>query len=176
MSAAPELLHLGPVSEVYSTRIGPDTVSRVGRRGVEEFEVTREASQALMADLKHAASAVGIDAAVLSGRLRFGAASGFQEREWVRQDMAAAAALQGFELDTQEHRDRASGIVDSFYRAAGEMVRQARSDVSEYDNARLVADMQTIGAMYERHGQLSLPVPGMWSGLRRILRNAIAGS
>ena len=155
-----ELLHLGPVSEIYSTRIGPDTVSKVGRKGVEEFEVTREASQTLMADLKHAAGEVGIDAAVLSGRLRFGAASGFQEREWVKQDMAAVAALQEFELDTRDHRDAASEIADGFYRAAGELVRQARADVSEYDNARLVADLQTIGAMYSRHGAVEFASSG----------------
>lgn len=135
-----QLMHQAPRSELYQTQISADALSRGG----EKFEVGSDGAGELRAQIWAQAKAVGISAEAIQQRMEHGAANAWQEREWVKEDIAAVAEANKLDLSTEGGRSKTAEIVDGFYASAEKALARVVEAGNVYENDRVTRTLDTM--------------------------------
>jgi type IV secretion system T-DNA border endonuclease VirD2 len=150
-----QLMREPPATPLYSTEIG------VGQRGVhamkvgvEELQISDNARETLVSDIKTAAVTAGIDPAAIATRMQRGAATAFEERDWIKADLAQVSARHKLDLGQDTERSRAAGIVDAFYEQAAKLITESRVTARRHDDQTLPRALTAMAKVHAEHGSV----------------------
>lgn len=146
-----ELIRLEPRSELYSTQLLAESVTRRDTMKT----LSDSAAQELRGAVIESAAAIGIDRDLMVSRLEGPAANAWQEREWVRQDLAAVSQARGLDLERQEDCVTAADLVDHFYATAANTLNKALQIEQVHGNDRLTRTLDAMAAVHHQHGRVS---------------------
>lgn len=145
-----ELARKEASSDLYRTVVRGDAVNLNG----SALDLSPQAAGKLTAALSEAATAAGLDAAVVARRLERGAANALEERDWIKADVQAVAGKRSFDMGREEGRMAAAGIVDRFYEKASEHVAEARGVTVERAGDQLRRTLTAMSEVEARHGRV----------------------
>ena len=146
-----ELAQETPQSDLYRTAIRDERATFAGA----EAALNPAAASRLTSALTEAAGSAGLDAEQIGKRLERGAVSALEERDWIKADVAAVAARKGLDMDRQDHRSEAAGVVDRFYQKASELIAEARGVKVETAADRLRQVLTGMTEVEARHGRVT---------------------
>lgn len=133
-----ELMQQQPKTALYQSSLQDDSLTRNGH--------TRPLGSDAVAELKDRVSeqahAAGLDPQQISERLQRGAANAWEERQWIKEDVIAAAEAKNLDLEKQEDRYKAADIVDRFYDAVAQTLTAVHAHRANNDRV-----VRALGAM-----------------------------
>jgi hypothetical protein len=144
-------LEAAPLSTLYSTTIGPTTLTVSG----DATELAAGSADNLQASLSLNARLAGIDVEKFQKRLETGAANGREEESWVRSDLADVAKCHGYDLDNPQGRSAAAERLDRFYERAAELIQSARGiDLSQAADP-MVEALDKMAKLHAQQGSVA---------------------
>lgn len=145
-----ELMREPPKTPLYSTEIKAHAV----KVGAEELQVSDAAREKLSVGLKAAAMTAGIDPVAIEKRLERGAATAFEERDWIKSDLTQVAARHKLDLGHDGERSRAAEIVDAFYEKAAKLISETRVSERQRDDQALTRALKSMAKVHAEHGTI----------------------
>jgi len=143
-----DLAREAPKSALYRSALSAATPVLGG----VETELSASRAKWLGGNLAKEATTFGLNGAGIAARIAAGASSAFEERTWVKADIAGVAAAKGLDLTRETDRAVAAGTVDRFYERARSMIEQARGLEAETHVAGLRTTLANMVKMAERLG------------------------
>ena len=145
-----QLLQMLPQTKLYATDFEGDRLTQ----GREAVDLQRGAADRLKTDIVGKAVALGLSGDRMAERLVTGAVNAWEERDWVRSDLAT---LSGRRRSDLRNRDQSRKVVDDlegFYEAAAKLIEHAREHDVAPDNDRLLRALGSMGRIMQADGKV----------------------
>ena len=145
-----QLLQMLPQTKLYATDFEGDRLTQ----GREAVDLQRGAADRLKTDIVGKAVALGLSGDRMAERLETGAVNAWEERDWVRSDLAT---LSGRRRSDLRNRDQSRKVVDDlegFYEAAAKLIEHAREHDVAPDNDRLLRALGSMGRIMQADGKV----------------------
>ena len=145
-----QLLQMLPQTKLYATDFEGDRLTQ----GREAVDLQPGAAERLKTDIVGKAVALGLSGDRMAERLETGAANAWEERDWVRSDLAT---LSGRRRSDLRNRDQSRKVVDDlegFYEAAAKLIEHAREHDVAPDNDRLLRALGSMGRIMQADGKV----------------------
>jgi type IV secretion system T-DNA border endonuclease VirD2 len=145
-----QLLQMLPQSKLYATGIAGDQVTR-GRAVVD---LQPGAADRLKADIVGKAMALGLSADRMEVRLETGAANAWEERDWVRSDLATLSGRRRVDLRNPDQSRKVVDDLEGFYETTGKLIDQVRTHEVVPENDRLTRALGSMGRIMQADGKV----------------------
>jgi type IV secretion system T-DNA border endonuclease VirD2 len=140
-----QLLQLLPQTKLYATGLEGDRLTQ----GREAVDLQPGAADRLKTDIVSKAMSLGLSGDRMAERLETGAANAWEERDWVRSDLAT---LSGRRRSDLRNRDQSRKVVDDlegFYEAVAKLIEHARAHEVVPENDRLLRALGSMGRIMQ---------------------------
>ncbi len=145
-----QLLQMLPQSKLYATGIAGDQVAR----GREVVDLQPGAADRLKADIVGKAVALGLSGDRMAERLETGAANAWEERDWVRSDLATLSGRRRADLRNPDQSQKVVDDLEGFYEAAAKLIGHAREHDVVPENDRLLRALGSMGRIIHADGKV----------------------
>ena len=145
-----QLLQMLPQSKLYAIGIAGDQVTQ----GKEVVDLQPGAADRLKADIVGKAEALGISGDRMAERLETGAANAWEERDWVRSDLATLSGRRRADLRNPNQSRKVVDDLEGFYEAAAKLIGHAREHDVVPENDRLLRALGSMGRIMQADGKL----------------------
>ena len=145
-----QLLQMLPQTELYATGLEGDRLTQ-GRKAVD---LQPGAADRLKNDIVGIAVALGLSADRMAERLETGAANAWEERNWVRSDLATLSGRRRADLRNPDQSRKVVDDLEGFYEAAAKLIDQARTHERVPENVRLLRALGSMGRILQADGKV----------------------
>lgn len=145
---AAQYMQMPPREPLYRTRLSDNAMTN----GQDTRQLAPVASEEIQNRIAAHAKSIGLDSAEIRGRLSQGADNAWQEREWIKRDIATVAAANKLDLDREKDRGRTAELLDGFYKSAETML--ARTMERRATNDRVTRTLSAMAESHARTGQV----------------------
>jgi type IV secretion system T-DNA border endonuclease VirD2 len=139
-----------PQANLYATGIAGDQVTR----GKEVVDLLPGAADSLKADIVSKAVALGLSGDRMAERLETGAANAWEERDWVRSDLATLSGRRRADLRNPDQSRKVVDDLEGFYEAAAKLLEHARTHEAAPENDRLLRAIGSMGRIMQADGKV----------------------
>jgi type IV secretion system T-DNA border endonuclease VirD2 len=145
-----QLLQMLPQTKLYTTGLEGDRLTQ-GRKAVD---LQPGAADRLKNDIVGTAVALGLSADRMAERLETGAANAWEERNWVRTDLATLSGRRRADLRNPDQSRKVVDDLEGFYEVAAKLIGHARAHEVVPDNNRLLRALGSIGRILQADGKV----------------------
>lgn len=145
-----QLLQMLPQTELYATGLEGDRLTQ-GRKAVD---LQPGASDRLKNDIVGIAVALGLSADRMAERLETGAADAWEERNWVRTDLATLSGRRRADLRNPDQSRKVVDDLEGFYEAAAKLIGHASEHDVLPENDRLLRTLGSMGRIMQTDGKV----------------------
>lgn len=136
-----ELMRRGAQATVYQTQLDSGQMTRDGAPVSVSPIVAAEMRKSIQVE----AAKVGIEPKEIARRLETGAGNAWQEREWMKADILAAAETKRLDLTLEKDRGLAAELVEGFYIQAAKVLDHVFGRTQHHTNDRLTRTLSNMG-------------------------------
>jgi type IV secretion system T-DNA border endonuclease VirD2 len=146
-----QLLQMLPQTKLYATGIERDRLTQ----GREAVDLQPGAVDRLKTGIVGKAAALGLSSDRMAERLETGAANAWEERDWVRSDLATLSGRRRADLRNPDQSRKIVDDLEGFYEAAAKLIDHARAheDVAP-ENDRLLRALASMGHIMQADGKV----------------------
>ena len=112
------------------------------------------AADRLKADIVSKAVALGLSGYRMADRLETGAANAWEERDWVRSDLATLSGRRRADLRNPVQSRKVVDELEGFYDAAAKLIEHARAHEAVPENDRLLPALGSMGRIMQADGKV----------------------
>jgi type IV secretion system T-DNA border endonuclease VirD2 len=145
-----QLLQMLPQTKLYATGLECDRLTQ----GKEAVELQQGAADRLKTDIVSKAVALGLSGDRMSKRLETGAANAWEERDWVRNDLATLSGRRRADLRNPDQSRKVVDDLEGFYEAAAKLIEHARAHEVVPENDRLLRTLGSMGRIMRADGKV----------------------
>jgi type IV secretion system T-DNA border endonuclease VirD2 len=145
-----QLLQMLPRTKLYATGLEGDRLTQGG----EAADLQPGAADRLKMDIVSKAVALGLSGDRMAKRLETGAANAWEERDWVRSDLATLSGRRRADLRNSVQSRKVVDDLEGFYEAAGSLIDQARTHEVVPENDRLLRTLGSMGRIMQADGKV----------------------
>jgi type IV secretion system T-DNA border endonuclease VirD2 len=145
-----QLLQMLPQTKLYTTGLEGDRLTQ-GRKAVD---LQPGAADRLKNDIVGTAVALGLSADRMAERLETGAANAWEERNWVRSDLATLSGRRRADLRNPDQSRKVVDDLEGFYEVAAKLIGHARAHEVVPDNNRLLRALGSMGRIMQADGKV----------------------
>ncbi len=145
-----QLLQMLPQSKLYATGIAGDQLTQ----GREVVDLQPGAVDRLEADIVRQAVALGLSGDRMAERLETGAANAWEERDWVRSDLATLSGRRRVDLRNPDQSRKVVDDLEGFYETTGKLIDQVRTHEVVPENDRLTRALGSMGRIMQADGKV----------------------
>lgn len=145
-----QLLQMLPQTKLYATGLEGDRL----RQGKEAVDLQPGAAERLKADIVGKAVSLGLSGDRMAERLETGAANAWEERDWVRSDLATLSGRRRADLRNPDQSRKVVDDLEGFYETAAKLIEQARGHEVVPDNDRLLRALGSMGRIMQTDGKV----------------------
>ncbi|MDQ1850504.1 relaxase/mobilization nuclease domain-containing protein [Gemmobacter fulvus] len=146
-----QLLQMLPQTKLYATALeGGGRLTQ----GTAVVDLQPGATDRLKSDIVSKAVGLGLSGDRVAERLETGAANAWEERDWVRSDLATLSGRRRADLRTPDQSRTVVGDLDGFYEAVAKLIDRARAHEVVPDNARLLRALGSMGRIMQADGKV----------------------
>jgi len=136
-----QLLQMLPQTKLYGTGLEGDRLTE----GRDAVDLQPGAADRLKNDIVGKAVALGLSADRMAERLETGAANAWEERNWVRSDLATLSGRRRADLRNPVQSRKVVDDLEGFYEAAAKLIEHARAHEVVPENDRLLRALGSMG-------------------------------
>ena len=145
-----QLLQMLPQTKLYATGLEDDRLTQ----GKEAVDLQPGAAERLKNDIVGKAVALGLSADRMAERLETGAANAWEERNWVRSDLATLSGRRRADLRNPDQSRKVVDDLEGFYEAAAKLIDRARAHEVVPENDRLLRALGSMGRIMQADGKV----------------------
>ena len=145
-----QLLQMLPQTKLYATGLEGDWLTQ----GREAVDLQPGAAERLKNDIVGTAVALGLSADRMAERLETGAANAWEERNWVRTDLATLSGRRRADLRNPDQSRKVVDDLEGFYEVADKLIGHARAHEVVPDNNRLLRALGSMGRILQADGKV----------------------
>jgi type IV secretion system T-DNA border endonuclease VirD2 len=145
-----QLLQMLPQTKLYGSGLEGDRLTQ----GRESVDLQPGAAERLKADIVGKAVALGLSGDRMAEQLETGAANAWEERDWVRSDLATLSGRRRADLRNPDQSRRVVDDLEGFYEAAAKLIEQARAHEVVPENDRLLRALGSMGRIMQADGKI----------------------
>ncbi|MDR7127256.1 relaxase/mobilization nuclease domain-containing protein [Pseudotabrizicola sp. 4114] len=145
-----QLLQMVPQTKLYATGLEGDRLTQ----GREAIDLQPGASDRLKTDIVGKAVALGLSGDRMAERLETGAANAWEERDWVRSDLATLSGRRRADLRNPDQSRKVVDDIEGFYEAAAKLIDHARAHEVVPENDRLLRALGSMGRIMQADGKV----------------------
>jgi type IV secretion system T-DNA border endonuclease VirD2 len=145
-----QLLQMLPQTKLYATSLEGDRLMQ----GKEAVELQPGAADRLKTDIVGKAVALGLSGDRMAERLETGAANAWEERNWVRTDLATLSGRRRADLRNPDQSRKVVDDLEGFYEVADKLIGHARAHEVVPDNNRLLRALGSMGRILQADGKV----------------------
>jgi type IV secretion system T-DNA border endonuclease VirD2 len=145
-----QLLQMLPQTKLYATGLEGDWLTQ----GREAVDLQPGAAERLKNDIVGTAVALGLSADRMAERLETGAANAWEERNWVRTDLATLSGRRRADLRNPDQTRKVVDDLEGFYEVAAKLIGHARAHEVVPDNNRLLRALGSMGRILQADGKV----------------------
>jgi type IV secretion system T-DNA border endonuclease VirD2 len=145
-----QLLQMLPQTKLYATGLEGDWLTQ----GREAVDLQPGAAERLKNDIVGTAVALGLSADRMAERLETGAANAWEERNWVRTDLATLSGRRRADLRNPDQSRKVVDDLEGFYEVAAKLIGHARAHEVVPDNNRLLRALGSMGRILQADGKV----------------------
>jgi type IV secretion system T-DNA border endonuclease VirD2 len=145
-----QLLQMLPQTKLYTTGLEGDRLTQ-GRKAVD---LQPGAADRLKNDIVGTAVAVVLSADRMAERLETGAANAWEERNWVRSDLATLSGRRRADLRNPDQSRKVVDDLEGFYEVAAKLIGHARAHEVVPENDRLLRALRSMGRILQADGKV----------------------
>lgn len=145
-----QLLQMLPQSTLYATSLSGDQVTW----GREVVDLHPGTADRLKAEIVGKAVSLGLSGDRMAERLETGAASAWEERDWVRSDLLAVSGRRRVDLQNPDHSRKVLREVEGFYDEATKLIDHARVHEVVPENDRLPRALGSMSRIIQVDGKV----------------------
>jgi type IV secretion system T-DNA border endonuclease VirD2 len=145
-----QLLQMMPQTKLYATGLEGDRLTQ----GREAVDLQPSAADRLKTDIVSKAVALGLSGDRMAERLETGAANAWEERDWVRSDLATLSGRRRTDLSNPEQSRKVVDDLAGFYETAAKLIEHTRAHEVAPDNDRLLRALGSMGRIMQTDGKV----------------------
>jgi type IV secretion system T-DNA border endonuclease VirD2 len=145
-----QLLQMLPQTKLYATALEDDRLTR----GRDAVDLLPGAVDRLKTDIVGKAEALGLNGDRMAERLETGAANAWEERDWVRRDLATLAGQRRSDLRNPDQSRKAVDDLEGFYETAAKLIEHARVHEVVAEDNRLLRALGSMGRIMQSDGKV----------------------
>ena len=145
-----QLLQMLPQTKLYATGLEGDRLTQ----GREAVYLQLGAADRLKTDIVSKAEFLGLSGDRVAERLETGAANAWEERDWVRSDLATLSGRRRADLRNPDQSRKVVVDLEGFYEAAAKLIEQARALEVVPENDRLLRALGSMGRIMKADGKV----------------------
>jgi type IV secretion system T-DNA border endonuclease VirD2 len=145
-----QLLQMLPQTKIYATGLEGDRLTQ----GREAVELQPGAADRLKTDIIAKAVSVGLSGDRMAERLETGAANAWEERDWVRSDLATLSGRRRADLRNPDQSRKVVDDLEGFYETAAKLIDHARTHEAVPENDRLLRALGSMGRIMQTDGKV----------------------
>ncbi len=145
-----QLLQMLPQTKLYATGLEGDRLTR----GRDAVDLQPDAADRLKTEIVGKAVALGLSGDRMAARLETGAANAWEERDWVRSDLATLSGRRRADLRKPDQSRKVVDDLEGFYEAAAKLIEQARAHEVVPENDRLLRALGSMGRIMQADGKV----------------------
>jgi type IV secretion system T-DNA border endonuclease VirD2 len=145
-----QLLQMLPQTKLYTTGLEGDRLTQ----GSKAVDLQPGAADRLANDIVGTAVALGLSADRMAERLETGAANGWEERNWVRSDLATLSGRRRADLRNPDQSRKVVDDLEGFYEVAAKLIGHARAHEVVPENDRLLRALGSMGRIMQADGKV----------------------
>lgn len=145
-----QLLQMLPQTKLYATALEGSRVTQ----GRETVELQPGAMDRLKTDIIGKAVGLGLSGDRTAERLETGAANAWEERDWVRSDLATLSGRRRADLRTPDQSRKVVDDLEGFYEAAAKLIDHVRTHEVVPENERLLRALGSMGRIMQADGKV----------------------
>jgi type IV secretion system T-DNA border endonuclease VirD2 len=145
-----QLLQMLPQTKLYTTGLEGDRLTQ----SREAVDLQPGAADRLKTDIVGKAEALGLSGDRVAERLETGAANAWQERDWVRSDLATLSGRRRVDFRNLDQSRKVVVDLEGFYEAAAKLIEHAREHDVAPDNDRLLRALGSMGRIMQTDGKV----------------------
>ena len=145
-----QLLQMLPQTKLYATALEDDRLTW----GRDAVDLLPGAVDRLKTDIVNKAMALGLSGDRMAERLETGAANAWEERDWVRSDLATLSGRRRADLRNPDQSRKVVDDLEGFYEAAAKLIEQARAHEVVPENDRLLRALGSMGRIMKADGKV----------------------
>lgn len=123
-------------------------------QGREAVDLQPGAADRLKTDIIAKAVSLGLSGDRMAERLEMGAANAWEERDWVRNDLATLSGRRRADLRNPDQSRKVVDDLEGFYEAAAKLIGHAREHDVVQDNDRLLRALGSMGRIMQADGRV----------------------
>jgi type IV secretion system T-DNA border endonuclease VirD2 len=144
------LLQMLPHTKLYAVGLEGDRLTQ-GRKAVD---LQPGAADRLKNDIVGKAVALGLSGDRMAERLETGAANAWEERNWVRSDLATLSGRRRADLRNPDQSRKVVVDLERFYEKAAKLIEHTRAHEVAPDNDRLLRALGAMGRIMQTDGKV----------------------
>ena len=145
-----QLLQMLPQTKLYATGLEGDRLTR----GREAIDLQLGATYRLKTDIVGKAVSLGLSSDRMAERLETGAANAWEERDWVRSDLATLSGRRRADLRNPDQGRKVVDDLEGFYETAAKLIEHAREHDLAPENDRLLRALGSMGRIMQADGKV----------------------
>ena len=145
-----QLLQMLPQTKLYGTGLEGDRLIQ----GREAVDLQPDAANRLKTDIVNKAMSLGLSGDRMAERLETGAANAWEERDWVRSDLATLSGRRRADLRNPDQSRKVVDDLEGFYEAAAKLIEHARAHEVVPENDRLLRALGLMGRIMQTDGKV----------------------
>ena len=145
-----QLLQMQPQTKLYATGLEGDRLTQ----GREAVDLQPSAADRLKTDIVSKAISLGLSGDRMAERLETGAANAWEERDWVRSDLATLSGRRRADLRNPVQSRKVVDDLEGFYETAAKLIEQARAHEVVPENDRLLRALGSMGRIMKADGKI----------------------
>ena len=149
-SRGAHLLQMLPQSLLYATGLEGDRLTQ----GKVAVELQLGAADRLKTDIVGKAVSLGLSGDRMAERLETGAANAWEERDWVRSDLATLSGRRHADLRNPDQSRKVVDGLEGFYEAAAKQIEHSRAHEVVPENDRLLRALGSMGRIMQADGKV----------------------
>lgn len=145
-----QLLQMLAQTKLYATGLEGDRLTH----GKEAVDLQPGAADRLKVEIVGKAVSLGLSGDRVAERLETGAANAWEERDWVRSDLATLSGRRRADLRNPDQSRKVVVDLEGFYEAAAKLIEQARALEVVPENDRLLRALGSMGRIMQADGKV----------------------
>jgi len=145
-----QLLQMLPQTKLYGTGLEGDRLTQ----GREAVDLQPGVADRLKTDIIAKAVSVGLSGDRMAERLETGAANAWEERDWVRSDLATLSGRRRADLRNPDQSRKVVDDLEGFYETAAKLIDHARTHEAVPENDRLLRALGSMGRIMQTDGKV----------------------
>ena len=145
-----QLLQMLPQIQLYATALEDDRLTQ----GRDAVDLLPGAVDRLKTDIVNKAMSLGLSGDRMAERLETGAANAWEERDWVRSDLATLSGRRRADLRNPDQSRKVVDDLEGFYETASKLIEHAQAHEVVPENDRLLRALGSMGRIMKADGKV----------------------